>query len=248
MKQKLFICISALLLFIIYSCAPSPNIEDTWCAEDPTDEIMEVDAIETFSPDTEETFFSENQEPQFSKVNNNRPKLDDYIATLDVTKQIAADKTGMLRVWIGAQDYKPSLKEEMVRDEMSFPASIGQYAKITPIAPDFDIEPKVSGCVKIHPSGSSETFTLIPKKRGKFKVSAKVELFECADCSGTSIPKTTEILTVSVKIDGGNLFGQLFDILWDNFLIFFGTVVGILFAAAIVIIRRKVNKNNKDGE
>jgi hypothetical protein len=241
MKQALLICVSTFLIFIICSCDSSSNMEKTGSSEVLTNEIVEGDAK------TAETPSPKNREPESFKVNN-RPKLDDYIAVLDATKRIAEDKTGTLRVWIGTQEYKPSLKKKIIRDEISFPASIGQYARITPIAPDFDIEPKVSGCVKIHPSGSSEIFTLIPKKRGKFKISAKIELFECEDCSGTPIPKTTEILTVSVKIDGGNLFGQLFDILWDNFLIFFSTVVGILFAAAVVVIRHKVNKNNKDGE
>ena len=93
-----------------------------------------------------------------------KPDLDDYEFVLSVTEVIAANKTGAMTVWIGNPKYKPTTGDGIISESTIMPADIGQFAKITPLAPDFDVEPQKSGCIKIHPSGSSESFSLTPKK------------------------------------------------------------------------------------
>ena len=152
-----------------------------------------------------------------------------------------------MTVWIGNPKYKPTIGEGIVSDSTLMPADIGQYAKITPIAPDFDVAPQKFECIKIHPSGSSESFSLTPRKgtRGKISVSAKVELFEGEYCTGVPIPKTTQILTVEVKLDVVSLLGQAFDIVWDNFIIFLGGLLGLLTAIILFKIRKKAKIDKK---
>jgi len=172
----------------------------------------------------------------------------DYEVNLDVTKKIDANKTGELKVWIGLDKYEFFVEEEMVRDSTTIIANIRQYIKITPIAPEFDISPKETGCIKIDTTGVSETFILTPKKGtyGKVKVSAKIELYECVDCSGTPIPKTTKTLTVSVVVSITSLLGQLFDEFWKQFLIFFGSFVALLFSIILYRMRKKAGITEKD--
>jgi len=176
-----------------------------------------------------------------------KPDLDDYEFVLEVTEVIAANKTGAMTVWIGNPTYKPTTGDGIISESTIMPADIGQFAKITPLAPDFDVKPQKSGCIKIHPSGSSESFSLTPKKgtRGKMSVRAKIELFEGEDCTGTPIPKTTQILTVKVKVDPLSLLGQIFDIVWDNFIIFLGSLLGLLATIALFKIRKKAKIEEK---
>lgn len=171
---------------------------------------------------------------------------DEYKVTLDVTKNIEHHKKGDLRVWIGLEMYMPKTGKDMVRDTTTIPSDIGAYAKITPYAPDFEIQPEKSQCIRIHPSGSSVLFTLTPLKRGEFTVRANVELFEKPDCSDTPIPKSSETLTVIVTVDKMEVvhdkLGELLTILWDKFLSFWGVVITLMFGVIIFLIRKYIKK------
>ena len=171
---------------------------------------------------------------------------DDYTAVLDVTQQMELNQKGDLRVWIGIENYMPEEESDMVRKTTSFPGDEGNYARITPYAPDFRIEPEESQVMRIVPSGSSVLFTIIPEKKGEFKISAKIELFDNPDFEGVPIPKTTNIVSVvvsvdpTVKIKSG--LGELGTVLWDNFLKFWGAVVALIFGALLFVTRKFIKK------
>jgi len=170
-----------------------------------------------------------------------------YEARLKVKDTIYADRNGEMVVWIGAKNFKPSTSKGYVYDSILIHSNRGQYVKITPIAPDFETTPEWS-CAKMDPTGISEKFILKPKKGtyGKVNVSARIELFECEDCTGTPIPKTTETLTVSIeKVPIINMIYKLLDILWDHFEIFFGTLVALLFSIIIFKIKKKTGFDGK---
>ena len=173
-------------------------------------------------------------------------KIEEYKVVLDVTKIIQKHKSGEFKVWIGSEIFIKEKQDNIVRDTTSFPGTLGQFAKITPYAPDFDIEPKKSECIRIHPSGSSVRFVLAPKEKGEFKVSAIVELFEGVECSGTPIPKSSETLTVLVKVDTKHellkKIQELFSILWDKFLSFWGLLWTLIFGVVFFLIRRSITK------
>jgi hypothetical protein len=171
---------------------------------------------------------------------------DEYTAVLDVTKQMELNQKGDLRVWIGIENYMPEEASDMVRKTTSFPGDEGNYARITPYAPDFRIEPEESQVMRIVPSGSSVLFTIIPEKKGEFKISAKIELFDNPNFEGVPIPKTTNIVSVvvsvdpTVKIKSG--LGELGTVLWDNFLKFWGAVVALIFGALLFVTRKFIKK------
>ena len=176
---------------------------------------------------------------------------DEYTAVLDVTSQMELHQKGDLRVWIGIENYKethnmPEVEVDMVRKTTTFPGDEGNYARITPYAPDFRIEPEESQIMRIVPSGSSVLFTIIPEKKGEFKISAKIELFDNPNFEGVPIPKTTNIVSVVVSVDPKvNLMarlGQLGTVLWDNFLKFWGAVVALIFGALLFVTRKFIKK------
>lgn len=174
------------------------------------------------------------------------PELTDYSVILDVQKVIKSQSTGEFYVWIGAEKFVPRMREDVARDSSTIPQNIGQFAKITPYAPDFTFEPAESKCIRITPTGTMARFTLKPIKQGTFKVSAIVELYENASCSGPAIPMSVKTLSVMVEVDYMTLFTdkseELLSVLWTNFLTFWGALIALLFAAGLFVIRRKLKK------
>lgn len=179
--------------------------------------------------------------------------LDDYKVILAVDENIYMNEIGELRVWIGVKGVNISFSQGMVQDESTIPASIGQYAKITPYAPDFDITPSEMACIKIDPSGSDVRFSLKPKKQGAFKVSANIELFNEVGCIGIPVPKAAQTLTVVVKIDKSYVITsgvrKMAIVLWDKFLSFWGILITLLFSTLLFLVRRKIkSKTGYDGK
>jgi hypothetical protein len=156
-------------------------------------------------------------------------------------------------VWIGAPQIKVSVDPGMTQDQSTIPATIGDYAKITPIAPDFEVKnTSEEKCYEIHPSGSNVRFLLKPKMTGSYKVSANIEIFKASECTGTSIPKTSEILTVTVDVNTKKEISkrthELWDIVWEKFVTFWGGLITLFFAVILFLIRRKIKKKTKFDE
>lgn len=188
-------------------------------------------------------------EDDFPEVGGEAPSAfdaDEYTAVLDVTEKMELHQKGDFRVWIGIEDYMPEDDSTLSRKTTSFPADEGNFARITPYAPDFRIEPEDSQVMRIVPSGSSVLFTIIPEKKGEFKISAKIELFDNPEFEGVPIPKTTNIVSVVVTVDPKvNLMdrlGQLGTVVWDNFLKFWGAVVALIFGALLFVTRKFIKK------
>ena len=171
---------------------------------------------------------------------------DDYSAVLDVTKELELHQKGDLRVWIGREDYAPEDEADMIRKEINFPADEGNYARITPYAPDFVIDPEESQIMRIVPSGSSVLFTIIPQKKGTFKISAKIELFDNPYFEGVPSPKTSNIVSVVVTVDPWVNFvaglKKMGKVVWDTFLKFWGAIVALIFGALLFMARKFVRK------
>ncbi len=170
---------------------------------------------------------------------------DDYTAVLDVTEKMELHQKGDLRVWIGRGDYVPE-EDGMIRKETTFSADEGNYARITPYAPDFTIEPEESQIMRIAPSGSSVLFTIIPQKKGNFRISAKIELFDNPYFDGVPIPKTTNIVSVEVTVDPMvNLVGglkKMGTVVWDSFMKFWGAIVALIFGALLFLTRKFIKR------
>ena len=171
---------------------------------------------------------------------------DDYKVALDVTNEITLNSNATLRVWIGLENYLPKPIPTTARDTTTIPASLGDYARITPYAPDFTVGPEESQVMRIVPSGSSVLFSLTPEREGEFLISAKIELYDNPDLVGVAVPKTSDIVSVVVKVDTKaavkSHLGQLGDVAWTEFLKFWGAIVTLLLGALYFIIHRSVKK------
>lgn len=171
---------------------------------------------------------------------------DNYKVILATSEKIFKNQTCELKIWIGAEKVEVTFSDGMITDQTTIPAAIGQYAKITPYAPEFEVSPAQMTCVKIHPSGSEVRFTLKPKSSGQFKVSANIEIYNTADCTGAAVPKTAKTLSVTVTTDRVHeireALKEMGAVVWDKFMSFWGVVITLLFAALLFVIRRFVKK------
>ena len=171
---------------------------------------------------------------------------DDYSAVLDVTRELELHQKGDLRVWIGMAGKTPEDDDEMLRGSVNFSAEEGNFARITPYAPDFKIEPEEPQIMRIVPSGSSVLFTIIPQKKGNFRISAKVELFDNPYFDGVPSPKTTNIVSVVVTVDPWVDFvaglKKMGKVAGDAFLKFWSAFVALIFGALLFMTRKFVKR------
>lgn len=206
------------------------------------DGLDELDPVEVAYPGDgiEDSFQDEQTE------SDELEDLEDYLVELKADSIFKVNKNGELKIWIGKEQFRIETEDGMVRTEAYIPAEIGQYAKVTPYAPDFIISPPQKGCILIHPTGSEVLFTLTPKEVGDFKVSATIEIYNDEDCSGPFVPKSAETLTVHVSVDKEKVIrekkNELFNVVWDKFKWFFGALVALLFGLLLYKIKQKIKK------
>lgn len=170
------------------------------------------------------------------------PNLDAYTARVSATAQIELPGSkGSLVVWIGLPQNLPEVTSDMASSTESLGMG-GQTAKITPFAPDFDVEPRTTVCERLVPSGSVVRFSLVPHHTGDLTVGADVQLYDSADCSGTPTPKSTKAIHVQVRVcqscyvkSGAATLGAE---VWNAFTKFWAWLVGLVFATLVVLINR----------
>lgn len=168
---------------------------------------------------------------------------DQYGVVLEATEKIKLGSSGTLRIWIGLEKFMPKPNENMVRDTTSwYSSNISSYARITPNAKHFKIEPEGSKCVKIDPTGSGVQFVITPEEKGEFEVSATIELFDNEECKGIPVSKPAQVVSVKVKVA---YFDELWSVVWDYFSRFWVAFVALVFAALFFVIRRFIK--NKTG-
>ena len=272
--QISFIIISSYFCSCGADSAQDPTTENSWetveevieeSVEESAEETVEESAEETVEEFAEETVEESTEETVEESTAESVEELpeevieepispsiqtNDYKVILSVDSTINMNESGMLHVWIGDTGVTVSISEGMVTDATTIPTDIGKYAKITPVAPNFEIESLTNNeCHKIHPSGSEVRFILKAKSTGTYKVSANIELYEGVDCTGTSVPKTSETLSVIVQVNTKKEISKkmlsLGDIVWEKFLSFWGALTTLLFAAVLFLIRKKIK--NKTG-
>ena len=171
-------------------------------------------------------------------------KYDDYSVVLKADKKIVMPGLpGTLTVWIGDEDYKPSVSDDKAHDEAVI-AAVGHYAVIEPFSTAFVFEPAKSECIKIHATGSEEQFELTPKDKGVFEVGAQVHLYDSEDCSNAPVPKSSTVLKVTVEVDNKEIiFGklnELWDVFWEKLLAFWGAFLVVTFGLIMFLYKNKL--------
>ena len=152
---------------------------------------------------------------------------------------------GELRVWIGIPEFEADFPEDMTTATELLPA-VGESAKVAPFAPGFTIEPEESMCMLIDPQGSQVRFKLIPVDTGEFDVGADVHLYHSTDCTGTAIPKGVATLSVRVEVAVGKVVKEhakdMWEIVWEKFLEFWGAALALFFAALLFLFKGRIKK------
>ena len=218
--------------------------------EEPVVEFM-VTADEVTEPES----VLDIQEPKvYHSVPSPSPIIDDekkdFKVVLSVDSVMYLGQSGLMQVWIGSEDAKVDFSDGMTQDATTVSSTIGKFAKITPFAPDFEIEAmNINVCHKIDPNGSEVRFGLVPKDEGNYRVSANIELYNTEDCTGISVPKAAKVLSVAVGVDMKKEISkkvhELESEAWDKFKIFWIALMTLIFGAAIFVIRRFIK--NKTG-
>jgi len=192
------------------------------------------------SPSIEPAAGDEQPEADESVVNT----FDKYSVVLEADKKIVMPGLpGVLTVWIGDEDYKPSVSDNKVYDEVDI-AAVGKYAVIEPLSTAFVFEPEKSECIKIHVTGSEEQFELTPKDKGVFEVRVKVNLYDSKDCSTSPVPKHPSILEVTVEVDNKEIvfekLNELWDVFWEKLLEFWGAFLVVTFGLIMFLYKNKL--------
>ena len=226
------------LVLLISSCATN-EVENEKLE---TKEVSDDDVMIVL--DEPEEMYSM-QPPSVNPEDNN-----DFKVVLSVDSIMYLGQSGMMQVWIGDKNIDVTFSEGMTQDEKTLPSSIGQYAKITPYAPDFEVTAlSTILCYKIDPSGSEIRYSLVPKDEGDYKVSADIELYETSDCTGIAVPKTARALSVSVGVNMNKEISKgihkMESVVWDKFMVFWIALITLIFGAAIFVIRKYIK--NKTG-
>lgn len=170
-----------------------------------------------------------------------------YVARVKADNEMFIGSAGMLQVWVGlasqladAEKGKSETRKEFVRD------SEKKSAKVVPIA--FEFEPQLIGkdCTELADSGSEVSFALRPKKLGKFKVSASVELYKSDDCSGTPQAIVVQDAEVTVKVNIGpqiqNGFWELVQKTWAAIDKLYFAILSAICGAALIFANKKIKK------
>ncbi|MDK2776223.1 MAG: hypothetical protein KYX62_00985 [Pseudomonadota bacterium] len=174
------------------------------------------------------------------------PPFSEYRAVLTADEHLLLPgSAGEMRVWIGNPDYQPQTPAGMVADSASIPAA-GDYAIIEPQATGFTVTPVISECLRIHPAGSEQSFTLQPQETGRFYISARIYLYDNAHCSGSPVPRTTTRLSVVVEVNGKKIvtggLTELATIFWQKLVEFWEIAVGLLFGLILFLLRRQLRR------
>ena len=167
-------------------------------------------------------------------------KAEDYSIAISATRELKLPgPPGKLSIWIGLTSRTPAIGSEDVGASKPL-REAGHTAKITPIALGMDTDPP-TGCLKIDPDGSEKIFPLKPRSRGRFQVGASVELFNSDDCSGTPVPKSSDLITVEVKVGYASRFDELGAKAWQTFLDFWGQALALASALLLFLLRKKLS-------
>lgn len=168
-------------------------------------------------------------------------EVEDYSVSVTATRELKLPgPPGKLAVWIGLTRNIPATPSGETGAARGLHER-GRTARITPVALGMDTDPP-TGCLKIDPDGSEKIFSLKPRSRGRFKVGASVELFESDDCSGTPVPKSSELISVEVKVGYASRLDELGDQAWQTLADFWDKALALASALLLFLLRKKLSR------
>lgn len=269
LNKTKWIALSILFGMVIFGCAPkeptqqevekqesevtfeeSPSIDTVFEAEDMDTVVADPNQALVCATEDENVVVCKGapdmsrgrKDDQSSQTTGQKLKAEDYESVLEVTQRIKLGESGTLKVWIGMDKFMLEANEGMARKAAPlYSAYTGAYARITPVAKDFTIESKypIPTVVKIDSTGTEVLYTITPQKKGKFEVSADIDLFDNRDCVGDALPKQTKVMKVKVRVD---YLDAIWVPVWEAFKRFWGAFVALFFGALLFVIRKYIKK------
>lgn len=172
--------------------------------------------------------------------------LTDYLVKLQAEQPLRRPGTpGELRVAISAPAHSPDSPTGWAEDSRHI-RTAGKSAEVEPYAPDFEIRGERKICMALDPGGSIARFTIVPLKTGPLKVGATVRLYSRPECRGTPTIKQPENLEVMVVVDWMAWLKQrgleLWQILWQKLLEFWGLALGLISGLVLFLLRRRIKR------
>ena len=243
-----------LLSMAVAGCSPKPSEQEAVGSSGDETLVVEENELSYDSFIVRDRLESENeQEPcaptrGAQKGAKSAPNVGDYEIRLGVAKTIKKGSQGEMTVRIGLpENLVEKDTTEVSNSRYVAPSEVGVYARVTPRASDFIIEPNEPQLVLVKPNGSTAaSFLLTPKQLGEFKVDAKVEFFSTDDFSSIVAPQWTNTLSVNVIVDKAerkiNRGEELDKVSWTNFKGFYEALVALVFAALLFVIRKFIKK------
>lgn len=190
--------------------------------------------------------------PDGKKGGNPTVDNGEYEIRLGATKLVNKDSSGEITVRIGLPGKLPEKDSTEVYNSLYVGAEdVSTYARVTPRAPDFIVEPAEPQIVKVKPS-TAVSFSLIPKKVGEYSVRAQVEFSSTEDFSSIEDSQWTNSLKVNVKVipdvRKANRIEDLIKTVWKYLTKFWEAFVALFFGALLFVIRKFIKKKTGYGE
>ena len=245
--------LAALVITVLFGCNPQqPQEVVTSEPEAVTIEAPEQEVV--FSPESESaviekgdpgTVIEKGDPGTVIEKGDLSKRLEQYDAMIEATDTIKLGMSGVLKVWMGKEKYMPKANAGFARDTTSWYSYAGLFARITPDAKGFKIEPEGPVVVKLDSTGSGFQFAITPEAKGEYKVSAIIELFENEACLGTPVIKPTQTLSVKVRVD---YFDEIWMPVWNAFKRFWVAFVALGFGALLFVSRKFIKKKTGYGD
>ena len=172
-----------------------------------------------------------------------------YQAALAADTLIYVGQVSQMVVWIGLEMFKPDFGPHSVVQTTDLPVADGFFYA--------SVRPRVGGqglalvsvetrCIRINPRGSFDRFDVKAVAEGTAFVSADINLHEHENCTDTPWPRITERLRVEVKVMKpglaetiGSRLAQVWDIIWEQLLLFIGGAAAIIFGWILYKLRKR---------
>lgn len=197
--------------------------------------------------------------PDGKKGGNTTVVDEKYEVRLGANKLVSKDSHGFMMVRIGPSGSLPEKDTAEVYNSLYIRhEDVRTYARVTPCAPDFIVDPAEPQIVRVKPSGTAVSFTLIPQGIGVFGVRAQVEFSSTEDFSSIEETQWTNSLQVDVKViqelrdanrqeEINKRKEDLHKTFWDYLEDFWEALVALVLGALLFVIRKFIKKKTGYG-
>lgn len=179
-----------------------------------------------------------------------------YQAALSADTTMHVGEISQMVVWIGLEMFRPDFGPQDFVQTTDLPIPYGFfYASIRPrvSGQGITLDSDETRCILINPMGSFDRFDLRATSEGTAFVSADINLHQHQSCADAPWPRITERLRIEVKVVKPGFsevislrLAQLWGIIWEQFLLFAGGALTIIFGWMLYRLRTRFPQKEKE--